>query len=362
MKKLDQKGAVAMISVVIFALIITILATAYARTIVNQQREATNYDLSTRAFYAAEAGAQDAIRAIKAATPTDKLVVKGQSECKESSTYLGGSTTGYLDNSSSDLAFTCQLVDISTSDGVSGKTDRNSGLWRISPGGSAPANGYELTVTWRPAVQTGSQYAVREDGSKLFPPLTVWGQSQFPPVLRLSLISNSSPGAPSRASLKQHVYFLNPAANAEPSEETINPESAEDASKIVRNASCTTSQSEGYECSISFNAPASLFSGKELYAVVHSVYGESNYKISMTKKGSAEPVDLKGIATIDVTARAGNVFKRIKQQISLDKSYRTSWFDASGLVVGDGICKLFSVGKTESQFNPQCNPKELSTP
>ena len=114
MKRLNQSGAVAMISVVIFSIIITILVSAYARTIISQQREAINYDLSTRAYYAAESGVQDVIRELK--NPDSDVTKNGQQNCKGASGYLGKNSSGKLGESDS-LVITCQLVDL-TSDGI----------------------------------------------------------------------------------------------------------------------------------------------------------------------------------------------------------------------------------------------------
>ena len=61
----SQQGAIAMITVVFIAILLTIITTSFISITVNEQREATDDDLTTRAFYAAESGVQDAIVAIK---------------------------------------------------------------------------------------------------------------------------------------------------------------------------------------------------------------------------------------------------------------------------------------------------------
>ena len=66
MKKLNnQQGVVSFFTVIFITLLLLILTTAYIRLMVNEQRQATDNDLSSRAFYAAESGVNDAILKIK---------------------------------------------------------------------------------------------------------------------------------------------------------------------------------------------------------------------------------------------------------------------------------------------------------
>lgn len=360
MKKLNQSGAVAMISVVIFATIITILVTAYARTIVSQQRQSTNYDLSTRAYYAAEAGVQDAIRSLKA-DPGSTLNKEGQNTCKSNSGgYLDGdSNSGNGQIGGSDLAYTCQLVDVRLGS-IEDMTSPNSGLWRINPEQlPSPSSGYLLNVSWSKEDQNdGQQLSPRENNDKLFPPIGGWvnNGALVHPLLRVSFISAPN-NLGSRSDIKQQVYFLNPALNADGGTPGVTFPNEQDREKTVVNASCPQDNVE-YACSQAFTVDKSWFEGgNNVYVVIHSEYSKAKYKISAADRVGSRPVDLVGTAAnIDVTAKAGNVFRRIRQTVDLGSSYKQSWFDASGLVVGDGICKLFSIGESPGQFNSECTP------
>ena len=110
-------------------------------------------------------------------------------------------------------------------------------------------------------------------------------------------------------------------------------------------------------CSTTFKANGleSDIAQGHVYVVIQGVYGTADYEISPLDN-AAKPVGIKNLVDIDVTARAGSVFKRVKQQVSLggEDTYQNSWFNADALVVGDGICKLFTVGSAPSQYNTQC--------
>ena len=353
MKRLNQSGAVAMISVVIFSIIITILVSAYARTIISQQREAINYDLSTRAYYAAESGVQDVIRELrkKDETTGERVGVAktGQDQCRGAAGYLGGNSSGQFDNSDS-LAVTCELVDLSPNGGLRGTTtDGVTQMWKIDTAGSA-AN--RILITWSAA--SDDSYAVPQNSNGLFAPVPQWGEQEsgglfkrYPPVLRIEFVQKNG------ASYGHSVYFVQPSADTATSPVLQIPQGSDSnalAQKVQR-GHCDQ-QPTGYVCAITFTADPALFNN--LYVVMHSIYGETDYTV--TPQEDDKPVGLNNIATVDVTARAGNVFRRVQQQVALKgaDSYQKSWFNADALVAGDGICKLFSVGKSASQYSTQC--------
>lgn len=61
----SERGAVALISVIITAVLISIITTGLSRGLSNEARQTTDINESSRAFYAAEAGVEDALQRIK---------------------------------------------------------------------------------------------------------------------------------------------------------------------------------------------------------------------------------------------------------------------------------------------------------
>lgn len=348
MKKLNQQGAVAMISVVIFSIILSILVAAYARTVVSQQRQSVNYDLSTRAYYAAEAGVQDAIREL-ADAGNSNLRTNGKDNCTPFN------TTGRLDGSES-IGYTCQLVDVDVDqlpiDTTEGETTV-VGLQPINLSGQGTLN-----VSWyAKSSKEGDNpptYSSRTGSSKLFPPTTEWtnGSEPIQPVLRLSFVSIPKSSF-SRSDIKQQVFFLNPTNGTADIPSVTTARQAEDS--VVQNGSC---DAEG--CEINFNLQADLFNNN-VYLVQHSLYGAVEGSVKLTNSAD-EVIKFEGSADIDVTGRAGDVFRRVKQKVELNygsnsggEAFIASKFDSNALIVGDGICKFFTVGTTPTQYQNQCN-------
>jgi type II secretory pathway pseudopilin PulG len=350
MKKLNQRGAVAMISVVIFSILITILVTAYARTIVSQQRNAINYDLSTRAYYAAESGVQDAIRALK----TDaSLLDVGQPTCKSgTNTFQPNTSNGSL-GGSEDYGYTCQIIS-TVSEKIPVNTGTGTSIVRINPFKLDVAQDYDLVITW--ASGSGVEKTARPSvEGKLFPDTSAWSGSGYYPVLRTTFISMGDTGPVSRSNIKQNVYFLNPAEAAD-SSIGLTPEQTQDSSTVVRDAVCSN-----IECKATFKVNSSTFAGKALYLATNSIYEKGVLANLQIIDSSGENVDLVGFAEIDVTGRAGNVFRRVKQVVDMSGGDRANYientFDSAALVVGDGICKLFTVGNTPNQYVNNCPNK-----
>lgn len=364
MKKLNQQGAVAMISVIIFSIIISILAMAYARTIISQQRQSINYDLSTRAYYAAESGVQDAVRYLRGQNPADanSILVSGQNSCKNGSEYLG-SDDGVLGTDKNTLAYTCQLVDPTPGE-LTGSTSADSVLWKIIPA-QAANDDYKVTIKWSNP-DSDQKLVPREGSTSLTPPIPGWRNSSgdtYHPQLRASFIT--APPNARRSDYGQQVYFLNPTTqNA--TDISVNPQAGvrQNPGSVAKNSTCNESDSSGgYKCSQVFEVPKILADSGNLYLVVHSVYAKTNYEVTISEKTSGRQLGFKNnVLTVDVTARAGDVFRRVKQQVPISGGYKESWFDASGLVVGDGICKLFSIGTTASQFSSECQPTSTTSP
>lgn len=343
MKKLNQSGAVAMISVVIFSIIITILVSAYARTVINQQRQAINYDLSTRAYYAAESGVQDVIRELKKKDPSGQPVgvaKDGQENCKGGSGYLGDNNSGQIGDDS-ELIITCQLVDL-TPNGIRDVTSEDeSRLWQLKAD-----NVSKIDVRWNSKESNENYSLPGDDGGRLFPQTTTWSSAAYPPVIRVNFIRKVG------SNYSQAVYFVKPSSTAGSS---VSISFSQQLDSKVQVAGCQNNS--GYSCSISFDAASlrSDISQGNIYVVIDGVYGEANYEVTPLNSAN-NPVGVANIADIDVTARTGSVSRRVKQQVNLGGSdtYKTGWFNAGALVVGDGICKLFTVGTAAAQYNNRC--------
>src|SRR5680860_227060 len=176
----NQRGAVAMITVIFIAIILTIITTSFIRLSINEQRESTDDDLTTRAFYAAESGVQDAIAAIKNGT-----ALAHADECRPET------GDGVL---STDLntAYTCQKIDLTPSNYQASLGENKSVFFVLDSGAD---NITSFTIDWHMYgdLGEGTNSVSRPSAETGLPPKTDWhdlvdSTKSFPAMLRLQVL------------------------------------------------------------------------------------------------------------------------------------------------------------------------------
>jgi Tfp pilus assembly protein PilX len=77
-KKQQERGVVSLFTVMFFTILVTVLTVGFVRIMINERRQSTDEDLTTRAYYAAESGVEDAKRALQQyyPNPTLQLVMR----------------------------------------------------------------------------------------------------------------------------------------------------------------------------------------------------------------------------------------------------------------------------------------------
>jgi hypothetical protein len=367
-KKLDQRGAVAIISVVIFSMIVTVLITAYLRSAVVHQQESVNYDFSNRAFYAAESGVQDTIRVIRA----DNTMLADKSDCDPS---IGSDADfGAADFG---LSYNCQLVTIAPAE-ITGSVEPNkkSAMIKLEP--SVPVGSdTSLVVRWSLKVQPGSTSTVlypRDDGSKLFSPITKWllnndQDKLLHPALKVAVIDHPSTSPFQREDINQRVVFLNP-TNQDNDEGAVNFNKADNSiavqqEEMLNNAQCYESDEvvddsvnmKSYSCKQTIDIDDYFSGGSTVYVRVGSIYRSTSFSIELLNGGA--PVTLNNSqVVIDVTGKSGDsTYRRVKQAVPLS-NYQVQYGPDAAIVAGEGICKQFGLGTDPSTFatNAGCNP------
>lgn len=374
MRRLDQRGAVSLLSATIFSIIVTVIVTLYARTAVIQQREAVDYDLGNRAIYSAQSGVQDAIRGIN---NNSTLMANGQNTCLPL-VDEDGSSDGRLGNPGVDygLNYTCQIINTSPTR-LEGEVGINKNvLLEIKPASPTGSNfGVQIFSVENTADDSAIPVtAPRATGGKYFTNTSSWvtGSPQVPihPVLRTSFITHAL-NSVSRSGLRQRVYYHNPTTQTGATGvRTVNfsaPESTA-AAESVTNASCYPSGDavnsyDGYACRQSYYLGAFNFGANSLYLRLGSIYGASKFKVVLTTGATTSnpsdgtPVPLTSAqALIDVTGKSGRVYRRIIQAVPLAGGYREDNLPEAALVAGEGICKNVTLGLNNNQFVQNCNP------
>lgn len=377
--RLNKSGAVSMLSILIFSLIITIITTAYIVSVISQQKNALSYDQSTRAFYAAESGVQDAVRALRlnpdrlaaektSCTPWDPAVPSG-------TIASGIGTVGY--DESYRLQYTCQLASMSST--LKGEVQPGGAknvTVKLQPRDSTITGPYKIVVRWSPKTTGGATYYPTErtgNQTKLLPKYQKWRHGNDPDkpihaMLRMGIIAHPN-GSFSRSSIQQRVLFLNPVQNNGTDPDPDPTFSYSDVSldsqqrQLLTDAACYQSDSasipndyNGYSCKATINLASGYdLTSQSLYVRLGSVYRATNFSLELVK-GTTQIALTNGQAEIDITGKAGNeTFRRIQQTVSVGGYVEDSMPDAA-VVSAEGICKLFSLTSAYNGFTSECNP------
>ncbi len=367
-KKMNQSGAVALISVVVFATITTVVITAYLRSAVSQQKESVNYDLNNRAYYAAESGVQDAVRAIKN-TPASAVD-------KDTCTPLAGG--GLVGTSASfNLSYTCQIVDVDPAE-LTGTVSPNSQsvMIKLDPAVAPPAGQYKIVVRWSPKSNTNVLYP-RGTDTPLFPPNNLWfqGGDTTKPVhalLRVSVITHPN-GSFNRTNINQRVAFLNPtdstaAGSIPPSGNggwvlfDTGDDILTQQEGLFNNAECYESDDPAipatmgtYSCQRTIRL-TNYNLANPTYIRIGSVYRSTDFSVTLTNSSDVVIPIKNSQITVDVTGKAGeNTYRRIKQTVKLD-GYKIDSGPDAALIAGEGICKQVTLGTGVSTYQSGCNP------
>lgn len=349
--KLDQVGAASMMSVAIFSIIITIVVTAYLRSAVSQLAQSNNYDFSTRAFYSAESGIQDALRHLN----TDPAGVLGKDDCDNFvPTGATGPNDGFI-NKDLGLSYTCQLIDTTPGYIAFDVSENNNATVRLRPANTSNVtDSYTLVVRWSPKENISglADRVGRSPESQLFTPQIQWkslNDEELHAALRLSIMSTPL----NSLNIEQRVLFLNPIADgpgavtltkAESNQETIKQQA-------VQSAKCVESADTfgGYYCQQTIELTGYQLDNHVLYVRTHSLYASTNVQLSLIQNNSQVP--LAGSAVqVDVTGKAADTLRRVRQTFNMNNGVMIDNLPEAAVIGGNGICKHYEITDDEVDF------------
>lgn len=363
-----SSGAVSMITVIILSILLILITTAFVGSAISQQRNATNADLSTRAYYAAQAGFEDAVRKLREDTSVNVDNVTIVSTCSDKTYTINGGVVSRAGNI--DSAYTCQLVKPEAIELTYDNIPTNGTvLFPIIPRTNQPPGKYKVKVRW---VSSGSN--LPSDNKALLSSES-WNTAGYPAMLRAGLTWYWNNG---NGNVKAQSYYLAPSNLG--SSETNNtlpvamsgdyaPTSSTDP---ILNTQCVDMGDSKYSCTNTITVDTGdkelgvhysgvLNSDKmyELYVATRSIYkGTDSVNISLYNDADKN-IPLVGQITVDVTGRAGNVYRRIAQKIPYGNfTVRPVNFATNmpipdfSIIGGDGICKQTSMGLSEEKYIP----------
>jgi len=319
-----------MLTVIFLALILTIITTSFVRLSVTEQRQAIDDDLTTRAFYAAESGVEDAKRAI-ARFQASQPVNLNADECQPADVVPDGVLSADLDTE-----YTCQLIDMSPAN-----FQAELSIWEavtIPLRASGPFNA--VRIDWH-IYNAGDSYNRRGNSAQDLPTMPSWTGSNYPAMLRSGIFSHPNSANFASDQVAQSVMFLNPAVSVQSSNLSNDGQ--------IRNGGCAASPNSGqYACTTTISG---VNSARTFYLRLQSLYRGTNVQVTLLDNGTPVPLD-DVQAIVDVTARAGDVFRRVEARVSLI----TDGFPFPDIALWSNtdICKDFTVTDEVADYINDC--------
>jgi Tfp pilus assembly protein PilX len=372
-----QKGAVSLFIVIFATLLIAIVTVSFVRIAVRDQQQATTADLSQSAYDSAQAGVEDAKRALlryQAICPIDTLAgcaaeraLLTSNTCNDSVRRVVGAVTDEVvvkQNSGDtklDQAYTCVKVALDTTDFTG--TLQADGSKLIPLTGTSAFD--TVTLEWYSAtdLQSSSDFSVDlQPASSLSQPLfakNLW-TAKRPSVMRAQLMQVGSTftltdfnDTNASSQSNANTLFLYPTGTgSNPTTIDSLAFGARDTRKSGTGApqkvTCSSDLSGGgYACRVQLTLPTPINGGnRTAFLRLSALYNQTNYRISLSQASTT--VRFRAVQPqIDVTGRANDLFRRLQTRVESNDNF--PYPDATVDITGS-LCKDFSVTDTTANY------------
>jgi hypothetical protein len=356
MSRSDQ-GFVSLFTAIMISMLLLVITLSLVTLETLQLRKAEDSEQSLRAYYAAEAGVEDAVAKIRSGAITTGTP-----------TSCATATIGPV---SGGAMWTCQQVSFtgSPSGNLSGPPEEAAVT--IVPGGSVSYNSVEIEWNEQAGPEPASYYNAwgafcGGGGNCNFPSASGYVSGPpgpFAPPLELQIVKYPdggfkasdvcTGGATGCPVTIQNGLFV-PGARAGGS--GVAPFGAFVGHGPWRANCAAAPRNNGYQASSAYNCVMvvqGLVSGNDYLFRLRSRYLATQYRMTFwtSANGGGTPVNVpSGMATIDVTARAGDAYRRVISQLPLGNSAANS---LNYVIYSDGdVCKNFDVINNAAQ--PGC--------
>lgn len=182
MNKRDRDGVVSLVVTLFIMLIVSLVALSFATLMRREQRQALDRQLGSQAFYAAETGINDAMKALEQ-NPSAVGEINSCSTADQARIVVGGSQPNRVLDAASNVAYTCVFVDQTPTelDYIVGRDDT-----KVIPLNTTSSTFSSVRVYWEDQISPGT-FAPYNVAQGNFPPLSEWG-ANLPGILKIQLI------------------------------------------------------------------------------------------------------------------------------------------------------------------------------
>lgn len=331
LKKLDnQKGVVSFFTVIFVTMLLLILTTAYIRLMVNEQRQATDNDLSSRAFYAAETGVNDAIIKIKQALEAGDLSSISTNTCGDEKEL----------SADADISYTCQFISLNTNK-IKGSLEQDQTLVLDLTDVAAVE---KIEVQWHEPdrdAEGDAPFSGAVTSLNAGQNLSNW-TSDIPAIMRLQAITFGNTNI-TRANIINKISFGYPTISGSGvfgGDLDINEKKGPATGSVCAN----NRPRDKFACKITFT---DLGTKPNKFLRLQAINNGAEYELSLKNKFGTTIAIPNQVATIDVTGKAGSdVFRRVRVTVPINTNggpSNSALLPDQVLVVNQDICKDFEV-------------------
>lgn len=395
-----QAGAVSLFAVIFAMLLITVITVSFLRLMMADQRQATDNDLSQSAYDSAQAGVEDAKRALLryqqvcTTSPSDCDALGASLATSECNAALrigdvvrpgdeasGGINTGEIkiqqsesgSDTALDQAYTCVTMQLRTNDYVGSGGAGQSQLVPLVGESSFDT----VTVRWfsKEDVTTTDSSVVLPGVSAThpLPPQSDWSVNT-PSVLRAQLMQfgssftlDSFDYVNASGESNAHTVFLYPTSGVGATAAAFTAldarktslDGAREPSLAIQTPHAVQCQSDvsagGYACSMSLTLPTPMGGGERTaFLRLTPFYNAAHFQVVLSNGGvpSSDGVNVvrfKDVQPIiDSTGRANDIFRRVQSRVNL---YNTNFPYPDGAIdVTNNFCKNFGVSDDPATY------------
>lgn len=343
----SQTGAVSMITVLFVTMILTVMVLGFVRIMVSEQRQASDDDLSSRAFFAAESGVEDAKTAL-----AEYMMNGGEfSSSEEQNTAESCDTFGdrfLISDSSLETEIVCQTIDTDLDDVL---IDGSPAWHSVAIPMISNSDFDRFTVEWHKPQVDGSTFNHRS--SDRLPTTSVWSSAQHPAAMKMTLLQKPSTGNMYRDELIEstrivHMLPGTPGTSGVNSFDTTSSDFGLGGANSLPMIQCEGSGSiepDGYACSAEFTGLSP--SNTDYFVILTPLYRSTSIRMSLASGQDAVSIS-NAQAEVDVTAKAGDVFRRVRARVLLSDPSLALIPD---LAVGaNEVCKDFALRSDSEEF------------
>lgn len=381
MNKNRQYGAVSLFVVVFAALLITVVTVSFVRIMVSDQQQASTTDLSQSAYDSAQAGVEDAKRALlrlqsACSTSGDPAVCSTATAdvnsltCNDAVKTLDDvqaaaakSKNGEINvqvgstNNDLDQAYTCVKISMQTADYVGELVKDSSKLIPLV----GVSNFDTVKIEWfspsnlaAPAVK--AVIPTVASGVLLS---STWDSNQ-PPIMRAGLTQFANTGFTltefdsNTVNASNNTLFLYPSNAVIPDTTSFTSDSRKTPTgKPVRATCKDLSAGDEYACSAILSLPVASGVDHTQYLNLASLYNKTSYRVSLLN--GALPVKFNGVQpSVDSTGRANDLFRRVETRVEMTDinfPYPNAAVDTTG-----NLCKDFTITDDTKDYVNRCTP------